>query len=97
MDMLRPLVPWDSDVAHALIVWRTKLDDRYLVEVQRDPTDGYKAQLVIFDHERNDEEIMCWDVGLSYGALFGPDVDDVSIWQDKVIDFVDTVYGKGSA
>ena len=90
--MSQPLSPWDSDGDHPNIVWRCKLDNRYLIEVQR--TGERNAKLSVFDHERSDEEIASWDVELSYGAIFGPDVDDVSTWQEKVADFVDNTYSK---
>lgn len=31
------------------------------------------------------------NVGLSYGALFGPDVEDVLDWQQRAVDFIDGV------
>lgn len=91
---MQPLLSWETkDNTHPQLVWRSKLDKRYLIEVQR--TDDYHGKLVIFDHEKNDQEIACWDVNLTYGAIFGPDVADIAEWQDKTIDFIDNAYGNG--
>lgn len=90
--MATPLVPWDSDSTHANLVWRSKLDNRYLIEVQR--VGDYTANLYIFDHEKDDKEIACWPVTLTYGARFGPDVDDVDDWMKKTEDFIDNTYPK---
>ena len=87
--MTKPIVPWDADetFAHIDIVWNSKLDERYLIEVRR--TGELTATLLIFDHENDDEELISFDVGLLYGAPFGPDVADVAEWQEKILDFVD--------
>ncbi|OGD30034.1 hypothetical protein A2833_02935 [Candidatus Azambacteria bacterium RIFCSPHIGHO2_01_FULL_44_55] len=92
--MSQPLLSWDSadDTVHPQLVWRNKLDNRYLIEVHR--TDGYSGKLYIFDHDKNDQEIFSLDVGLSYGATFGPDVADVQEWQEKALDFIDNTYNK---
>lgn len=86
------MVSWDAPPNAIIpgVVYHSKLDDRYMIEVQR--TGERSANLVIYDHERDDAEIACWEVGLSYGALFGPDVADVGEWQGRVVDFVDNHY-----
>lgn len=33
--------------------------------------------------------LMHTEVGLSYGAMFGPDVADVALWEDMVIKVID--------
>lgn len=85
---ISPLLPWGSTDDHPHLVWRDTLDGRYLVEVQR--TGPYTGTLVVFDHDAGDRLIMETDVGLSYGALFGPDADDLAEWQEKVIKFIDS-------
>lgn len=35
------------------------------------------------------KELLRESVGLSYGAIFGPDVDDVATWQDRCIEAID--------
>ena len=87
--MARPISPWDPppDFFHNDLVWMTRLDGRYQIEVQR--TGARTGNLLIFDHGDGDKELACFPVGLSYGAIFGPDVADVAEWQEKVIDFID--------
>lgn len=66
-------------------VWEATLDDRYECQVIR-TEDPYKGILLIHDGTR---EILREEVGLSYAAQFGPDVDDVQLWQDMCIQAVD--------
>ncbi len=40
-----------------------------------------------------DEVILSEGVGLSYGSIFGPDVDDVRTWENKSITAIDAVAG----
>jgi len=91
--MSQPLLPWESEnINHPNLIWRAKLDNRYLAEVHR--TDGSHGKLLVFDHDKNDQEIACWEVSLSYGAICGPDVADVNEWEDKVQKFIDDTYSK---
>lgn len=90
--VIKPLIPWELEESHPEVVWRTKVDDRYLVEVRG--VSRSKGELLIFDHKNNDEKIAGWDVALSYGAVFGPDVADVKDWEEKVLDFIDNKYDK---
>ena len=68
------------------VVWGTQLDKRYNIRVDR--TGTYTGTLKIFDGEKLLKE---WPVTLSYQAIFGPDVQDVSDWQAKVVEFVDSL------
>jgi len=70
-------------------VWSATLDDRYLCEVER--TGEYTGELIIRDTQQNGLELKREAVGLSYQALFGPDVADVATWQNLAIDFVDNL------
>jgi hypothetical protein len=89
--MKRPIMKWDDTEEYKdEVIWWTRLDDRYLIETRR--TGDSKADLVIFDRDRDFEEIFCEEVGLMYGAMFGPDVSDVGEWQEKAVDFVDNKY-----
>ena len=92
--MSQPLLPWDSpeDANYPQLVWRSKLDDIYLIEVRH--TNGCGGELFVFDQNNNDQEIFSMDVDLLYGAILGPDVDDVQEWQEKVLDFIDNTYNK---
>lgn len=89
-DKRTPMVSWESMGLSEVpgIVWVTKLDGRFQVEVQR-KNDEYKGVLCIFDHDANDTLVHAVDVGLSYGARLGPDIDDVLHWESVVIEFVD--------
>ena len=92
--MSQPLLPWDSpeDSDHPQLVWRSKLDRRFLIEVHR--TNSRSGKLFVFDHNKNDQEIFSTDIGFSYGATFGPDVIDIQEWENKVLDFIDNTYNK---
>lgn len=67
-------------------VWEAKLDGRYQCEVNR--IDDYTGRYTITDEESGK---VLYDniVTLSYGAQFGPDVDDVCNWENIAMDIVD--------
>jgi hypothetical protein len=66
------------------IVWTSTLDKRYEVTVTR--TDDYHAELTISE---GNQVLHREAVGLSYGAIFGPDVADVADWRRIAVAFVD--------
>ncbi|MGA2728451.1 MAG: hypothetical protein ABSE96_11590 [Terracidiphilus sp.] len=66
------------------VVWNSNLDGRYTVTVIR--TEPYRGDLSIHDR---DQLLHRESVGLAYGALFGPDVDDIGRWQKIAEDFID--------
>ena len=70
-------------------VWNTELDDKYQVHVER--IEPYMGELVIMDGVK---EIYRKLIKLSYDVKFGPDIEDVRIWQDEVIRFIDEEYTK---
>ena len=87
---VKPLADWDNEQSsNPNLVWWSRLDNRYQIEVYR--KGEHEAKLVIFDHTDNDKVLMSLDVGLSYGAIFGPDVDDVMYWQEMACNFVDSL------
>lgn len=96
--MRNPIVSWErarygptaADYA-AGHVWGATLDDRYLVEVQRDPQydSGHRGILLVWDHDDNMIVLLEESVGLAYGAQFGPDRDDVASWQVRALEVVD--------
>jgi hypothetical protein len=68
-------------------VWYNTVDQgTWEVEVTR--VTDYQGELTV-RRASDDEVILCEVVGLAYGAIFGPDVDDVEQWQDKVIKAID--------
>lgn len=87
--MTQPLIAWDmpDDTRCPNLIWRGKLENRYLVEVHR--TDDSTGKLCVFDHQKNDAFIASWVVSLLYGAQFGPDAEDVEEWQSQVDNFID--------
>jgi hypothetical protein len=69
------------------VVWKQTVDDgEYQCSVTR--VDGYLGELkivndgVVIHHEQ---------VGMAYGAVFGPDMDDVATWQERCIFVIDNV------
>ena len=66
------------------VVWTSTLDGKYEVTVTR--TDDYHAELTISE---GNQVLHRESVGLSYGAIFGPDVADVADWRRIAVEFVD--------
>lgn len=86
----KPLASWDDEQSsHPELVWWSRLDNKYQIEVHR--KGERKARLFIFDHTDGDKVLKSFDVGLSYGAIFGPDIADVSVWQGMAANFVDSL------
>lgn len=67
------------------IIWEAKLDNIYECAVVR--TGERFGQLTVKDTAG--KLLLNEEVGLSYGAVFGPDVDDVRIWESMCIMVVD--------
>jgi len=100
-DPVRPLSV--SDPNAPMLVWYGVLDKTYRAEVRRIteyPSDidgdlplpqalSYCGELIIFKNEEPYEELFRQVVHLSYGAAFGPDVDDVILWQELTSAFID--------
>ena len=78
---VKPLADWDNEQSsNPNLVWWSRLDNRYQIEVHR--KGEREAKLVIFDRKDNNKVLMSLNVGLSYGVIFGPDVDDITYWQE---------------
>lgn len=70
------------------IVWDQTVDNsKYVCRVER--TGVYTGELVV---SREGTEILREQVGLSYQAIFGPDMDDVAQWRDSAIKAIDADY-----
>lgn len=68
-------------------VWEATVDDeRFRCVVER-LDDDYRGMLVVTGPQN--ESILRKEVGLSYGARFGPDVDDVNAWREWSLDAID--------
>lgn len=67
-------------------VYQNKLDNKYDVVVERIDRDNGILKIIDVNTVLFTEQVK-----LAWGALFGPDVDDVQRWNEKCIDFVDNV------
>lgn len=65
-------------------IWSSMLDGRYRVTVHR--VSRFRGELKIRDGNRL---IHRREVTLMYGAIFGPDIDDVAAWQEIATTVVD--------
>lgn len=72
------------------IVWQAKLDEKYGCAVAR--IAERQGRLVVTNEETK-EVLLDKQVPLAYGALFGPDMSDVTEWQELCIAVVDGVSG----
>jgi len=71
-------------------IWEQTVDQgTYVCYVER--LSDYTGMLYV---ERSGEEVMKEPVGLSYRALFGPDVADVAEWQERCIEAIDADYAE---
>jgi hypothetical protein len=68
------------------LLWQAILDEKYGCSVAR--IDGRFGRLVVANEETK-EILLDKEVGLSYGALFGPDADDVAVWEAICVEVVD--------
>ena len=66
------------------LIWTACLDGAFRVAVDR--LDANRGLLTI---SRDGERLAEKEVPLAYGAQFGPDVDDVSQWEEWAAAFVD--------
>lgn len=67
-------------------IWESTLDDIFECRVTR--TGEHTGQLTVTENVTG-QLLLDKEVGLSYGATFGPDVSDVAYWQDLCVEVVD--------
>jgi hypothetical protein len=67
-------------------IWEAELDGKYKCTVTRINKRGGNLRVV---ETTTGRELLDQDVGLLYGAPFGPDIDDVNKWQDICTSVVD--------
>lgn len=86
-----PVMDWDSNQESDgdWVVWWSRLDGRYQVEVTRHPDTTSHGILAIYDHADNAIEIHAEQVSLAYGAVFGPDTGDVDAWMARAMRVAD--------
>jgi hypothetical protein len=68
------------------LLWQAILDEKYGCSVAR--IDGRVGRLVVANEETK-QILLDQEVNLSYGALFGPDVDDVALWESICVELID--------
>jgi hypothetical protein len=89
LDDSKPLVQWeDNEIFNPDVVWFTRVDGRYLVEV-RDQGETQPMSYRIYDHQEGDKEVYRQDVNPIQRAIFGVDVSDVSEWQETALHVID--------
>jgi len=69
------------------LIWNSTLDSIYDCEVTR--IDERTGLLKVINSESK-SVLLEKTVGLSYGSIFGPDVEDVAIWQELAVKAVDS-------
>ncbi len=86
-----PVMPWDSDqpTDGDWVIWWSRLDGRYQVEVIHHPERTNMGLLKIYDHDARDAQIHSQRVSVAYGAVFGPDVSDVGEWKHAAATVID--------
>ena len=68
-------------------VWHRTVDEAaWIAQVQHERGGG---RLLVWHHTDTENPILDEHVGLAYGAMFGPDVDDVRSWEMAVIEAID--------
>jgi allophanate hydrolase subunit 1 len=70
------------------IIWESTLDDIFLCKVMRE---SERIGVLSIKETINGQTIFERKVGLSYGAHFGPDVEDVAKWQELCVNAVDNI------
>lgn len=68
------------------VIWDATLDNRYECSVER--ISEYGGNLRVFDIKTS-SVLLEEEVPLAYGAKFGPDMEDIIQWQNKVVDLID--------
>ena len=67
-------------------IWTADLDNKYKCTVTRINKRGGNLRVV---ENATGRELLNQDVGLLYGAQFGPDIEDVEKWQSICVAVVD--------
>ncbi|MEJ9076833.1 hypothetical protein WKY82_00275 [Gordonia malaquae] len=86
-----PIMSWDSeaDTDGDWVIWWSRLDGRYQVEVVRSADSRDVAELRIYDHTSDDALVSAETVAVTAGAVFGPDTGDISNWRAAAASVVD--------
>lgn len=74
-------------------VWSSDIDDgEFSAQVIQDGEHTGLFTVIVND---TDEELISERVTLSYGAIFGPDADDVEEWKRRAIEAIDEYQAAG--
>jgi hypothetical protein len=91
MDHLAPMSDWEGTMSDPLLVWRTRVDDRFLVEIQRRVPFSNEAVFCIFDKK---DGMTCVRVlPVQHISPFkggAPAREDVEDWAEKISVFLDS-------
>lgn len=68
-----------------MIIWEAKLDDLYECKVTR--ISENKGKLTMIDPFNR--TLIDREVGLLYGAVFGPDIEDIAYWEELCVNEID--------
>jgi hypothetical protein len=71
------------------LIWESTLDGRYHITVTR-ISNGPATGQGMFRIHHGEQQLMEQQVALAYDAPFGPDVADVSDWEDMAVVFIDS-------
>ena len=70
-------------------IWTTTVDQgTWRARVEPIESNNYRGVLTV-TRVSDDKEILREEVGLSYGAIFGPDVSDLQLWGEMVLNSID--------
>jgi hypothetical protein len=70
-------------------IWTATVDDgTWRADVIGIESNDYRGILIV-TRVSDDKEILREEVPLAFGAMFGPDIDDVNLWGQMVIGSID--------
>lgn len=78
------LCNWDVNKKAPNLIWSMIVDDKYLIEIQRISID--RANMIIFEAPNFLLHNEC--VNLTMGAIFGPAVQDIQLWEDRSFELI---------
>lgn len=76
-------------------VWEGTIDNgTWVARVTQLETNAYRGTLTVTKVSDPGVVLLDEEVGLSYAAQFGPDVDDVNMWTTMTIEVIDHYYAQ---
>lgn len=86
---LKPMSDWEGAKSDPLLIWRTRVDERFLVEVQGVPLSNM-ATFCVFDHEHGLECVRHLTVHTLPFEDGKPAREDVDDWAHKIRVFLES-------